>query len=547
MDDVVPAAGDVDAIVIGAGFSGLFATWRLLDLGLAVRSFDANDEIGGVWAWNRYPGAQTDSPHHAYRFTFDDELRMDWRYSRKFPPGTEVLAYLNHVADRFDLRRHYTLGTRVASAVFDERSQRWSVTTSGGEVVTAQYLVTGLGLVSAPILPSYPGLDTFQGTILYTSRWPREGVDLKGKRIALIGTGSSGCQISAHLAAESSALTVYLRTPNYVAPTGNRDVTDEDQSLLTAEHYPEIARKIRAHPASFPFDLKVNRLAVEASEQEREAIFEQMWERGGFSPLYETFDDVATDPVANEMLSEFFRKKIRQIVQDPERARILSPTYPYGAKRPPTGDAFYQAFNEPHVDLVDLKATPITEVTAHGITTGGVTREFDVIVMATGFDASTGAFTAMNIVGRDGVELKDHWVDGPRTYGGVAIHHFPNLFMVAGPQSPFSNLPPGAEFVGNWVGDVIEYMRANGIDAMEATAEAEQAWVDLCEKLGASSFTLVAAKEVNSWFTGANIEGKPRRFNIYFGGGNDYADKLDAERAAGFASFTKVESSLPVG
>lgn len=542
MDTAQP---DVDAIVIGAGFSGLYATWRLSRMGLSVRAFDLGEDIGGVWAWNRYPGAQTDSPHHTYRFTFDPEDRTDWRYSMKYPPGTEVLAYLNQIADKHDLRKYYTLSTRVTSARYLEDAGQWEISTDGGETVRARYFVTGVGLVSEPVVPTYQGLDTFGGQIYYTSRWPHDEVDIRGKRVALIGTGSSGCQITPWLVDNASDVTVFVRTPNYVAPTGNRPVTDEDQALL-GDGYDAIKDLIRKHPAAFPFELSQGRLAVEATPHERQAVFEQMWERGGFSLLYESFDDIATDPAANEMLCEFFRSKIREIVKDPERAQILSPTYPYGAKRPPTGDGFLKAFNEPHVGLVDLRATPITEITERGIRTGETEREFDVIVLATGFDASTGAFTRMNITGRDGLALNDHWSHGPRTYGGVAIHGFPNLFMVAGPQSPFSNLPPGAEAVGGWIADLIEHMRDHHISTMETTAEAESAWVELCESIAAGSFALQAAADANSWFAGTNVEGKAKAFNIFFGGSADYLDRLDAEAASGYDSFDPRHEGVPV-
>jgi cation diffusion facilitator CzcD-associated flavoprotein CzcO len=526
----------VDAVVVGAGFSGLFATWRLTQLGLSVRAFDLGSEIGGVWTWNRYPGAQTDSPHHTYRYTFDERLLSDWRYSKKFPPGNEVREYLNHVADRFGLRQYYTLNTRIESATFDDARSLWEIRTDGGETVLAKYFVTGVGLVSEPVRPNYSGLDTFGGELYYTSNWPQTPVDLAGKRVALIGTGSSGTQISGWIADNAAEMTVYLRTPNYVAPTGNREVTDEDQRELR-DGFERVRAQMRAHPASFPFELSQGRLAVDATPEELDAVFEEMWNRGGFSLLYESFDDVSTDKRANDLLGDFFRRKIAEIVTDPVKAAVLSPHYPYGSKRPPTGDAFYQSFNKDHVGLVDVRATPITEVTERGIVTGGELREFDVIILATGFDASTGAFTRMNITGRDGISLAEHWANGPRTFAGVAVHGFPNMFMVAGPQSPFSNLPPGAELAGNWIGDCIEWMRENDVDRVEATAAAEADWVQLCNDIAADSFALAAAADANSWFAGANIEGKPRAINIYFGGANAYADKLEGEASSNYESF----------
>lgn len=530
---------DVDAVVIGAGFAGLFGAWRLSSSGLSVRGFDANEELGGVWAWNRYPGAQTDSPHETYRFTFDPDFLAEWKYSRKFPPGHEVFAHLNEAADRFNLREKYTLGTRVTSLEFDESTNTWLTTTDGGEKVRSRFVVTGLGLVSAPHIPDYPGTDTFKGEKLLTTKWPKEGVDLAGKRIALIGTGSSGVQITAELAKQGSALTVYQRTPNYLSPTGNKDLTDEDQQVLLPENYPDTANKVDVHPAAFPFEISQGRLAVDATPEERERVFEEKWERGGFYLLYESFDDVATDPVANEYLADFFRKKIGEIVQDEETAKSLMPTYPYGSKRPPTSDGFFKAFNEDHVDLVDLRKTPILEITEDGIRTEAGEKKFDVIVYATGFDALTGAFMRMDILGRDGVNLREYWDDGPRTYLGSAVRGFPNFFMIAGPQSPFANLPPGAEAAGEFVGKAIDYMRENSLQVMEPTQQAEDEWIDLVESIGDSSFSLRAAKDANSWFTGSNIDGKAEKFGVYFGGAGDYNTKLRDESSSDFSHFEK--------
>lgn len=526
----------VDAVVIGAGFCGLYATYRLSRMGLDVRAFDAGDDVGGVWYWNRYPGAQTDSPQHTYQFTFDEELLKEKHYSRKFPGQKEVLGYLNHFADRFDLRPHYTFGSKVVSVIFDDESGLWETTNETGVTVRSTYVVTGMGLVSEPILPNYPGIDTFEGEIVFTTRWPHEDVQLEGKRIALIGTGSSGIQITSTLADAAAQLTVYQRTPNYVVPTGNHEITEADRADILGR-YAAIQSQIRNHPAAFPFNPSQGRTAVSATEAERDAIFEEMWVRGGFSFLYESFDDLAINDEANEYACEFIRSKIRSIVKDPVTADRLSPTYAYGAKRPPTGDTFYQAFNKETVDLVSLRETPIEEFTATGIRTMEGTREFDLIVFATGFDASTGAFTRTDIRGRDGRELTEHWAAGPSTYLGIGVHGFPNFFMVAGPQSPFSNLPPGAELEGGWIMDILEYMKANGHRFAEPTAEAELEW-NAHVKAVADGSLMVHGAEVNSWFTGANIEGKPVAYNVYFGGANAYADLLEKEAESSYSSFT---------
>ena len=532
-----------DAIVIGAGFSGLYATWRLTQMGLTVQSIDAGIDVGGVWNWNRYPGAQTDSAHNTYRFTFDQELREHPAYSKKFPAQPEVLEYLKHVASRFDLRRHYLFATSITAAVYDDESGLWNFLTDTGQEFTATYFVTGAGLVSDPVKPNYPGFDRFEGEMHFTSRWPHEGVDLAGKRIALIGTGSSGIQITSTLAAEASQLTVYQRTPNYVVPTGNRPVTETDREELRS-NFADVARLVRNHPAAFPFEPSNGRIMADVSAEERNQVFEQMWQRGGFSFLYESFDDIF-DGVGNETACEFLRGKISEIVHDPATAALLTPHYPYGAKRPPTGDSYYQAFNQPHVDLVSIRETPIVEFTPRGIVTADGEREFDIIIFATGFDAGTGAFTRMDIRGRDGETLSDHWATGPSTYLGISVHGFPNLFMVAGPHSPFSNLPPGAEQCGNWIAECIEFMRSNGISAMEPSADTEIEWNEHVVWAAEQTTGATSGAAVNSWAVGANIEGKAQAYYFYFGGANVYGDKLEIESGAGYPSFDKFESKVP--
>lgn len=533
-----------DALVIGAGFCGLYATWRLRQLGLTVQSIDAGADVGGVWNWNRYPGAQTDSSHNTYRFTFDQELREHAAYSKKFPGQPEVLAYLNHVATRYDLRSHYLFNTSITTATYDDDSGLWNLTANTGQTFTATYFITGAGLVSDPVIPAYPGIDGFAGEIHFTSKWPHSGVDLAGKRIALIGTGSSGIQITGTLAAEASQLTVYQRTPNYVVPTGNRAVTAEEREQLGTNHR-EIARLVRNHPAAFPFAPSNDRLLADVTPDERDRVFEEMWERGGFSLLYESFDDIF-DGEGNQQACEFLRRKIREIVKDPKTAELLTPHYPYGAKRPPTGDTFYQAFNEPHVELVSIRETPILEFTPRGIVTADGEREFDIVVFATGFDAGTGAFTRMDIRGRGGESLNDHWNAGPSTFLGISVHGFPNFFMVAGPHSPFSNLPPGAEQCGNWIADCIEYMRANGIATMEPSIETEAGWNEHVIWAAERVLGATSGASANSWAVGANIEGKPQAYYFYFGGANIYGDMLEAEAAAAYPSYSKLGSTVSV-
>jgi cyclohexanone monooxygenase len=530
----------VDAVVIGAGFSGLYATKCLHDAGLAVAAFDAADDVGGVWRWNGYPGAQTDSPQETYRFTFANDLLKEWEYSHKYPPRAEVLAYLGHIADIYDLRRHYTFGARVKTIILDNESGLWTVTTDVGRAISAPYVVAALGLVSEPVRPTLVGLGEFEGEIYYSSSWPDEGAILDGKRVAIVGTGSSGIQLTPQIAKVARELTVFQRTPNYVVPTGNREVTDEDRAVMR-NSFDDIARRVRGHPVAFPFERSTGRLAVDTSHDDRERIFEEMWRRGGFSLLFESFDDVNTDRRANELVCDFIRRKIHSIVNGPRTADMLTPHYPYGAKRPPTGDDYYEAFNLGHVRLVDIRQTPIIEVTPDGIRTSETLHELDVIIFATGFDVATGSFFRIDVRGRGGRSIREHWAAGPSTYLGIAIAGFPNFFMVTGPQSPFANLPPCAEASVGWIVGVIDYMRSNARQFIEPLERAEQSWVRHVSDVAERSFVLSCSKSVNSWFTGANIEGKPKVFNVYFGGQNKYLDQLDAEAAERYPGFLKYQ------
>lgn len=529
---------EVDAVVIGAGFSGLYATKRLTDMGLTVRAFDGADGVGGVWTWNRYPGARTDSLHMTYCYSFDKDLLNEWGYSEVNPRQPEVLAYLRHVAERFDLEKHYTFRAQVVSAEYDEASNRWHVTTDGGDTVTATYFVTGLGLVSAPLQPTAPGLERFAGEVYHTAQWPHEDVNFDGKRVAVIGTGSSGVQLVATIADQVGEMTVFQRTANWVARTPNRPVSAEELDEIRRD-YDTIWKRVRHHPAGWPWELP-DRNAVDTPPEERERIFEEQFQEGGFALLYNAFADLSTDKAANDLLCDFMRRKIEATVKDPALAAKLTPTHPYGAKRPPTMDGYYEAFNQDNVGLVDLRETPIQEFTEKGIRTSAGEHEFDMIVLATGFDAITGAFTRMRIRGIDGRDLNDYWSHGPKTYLGLAVAGFPNMFTVAGPQTPFSNLPPGAQAQGAWIADAIDWMRANGHAAMHPTEQAAEGWTELCNDIAEALPATSVAADANSWFTGANVEGKTVAYNIYFGGHGSHADLCEEEAAAKYPSFAKV-------
>jgi cation diffusion facilitator CzcD-associated flavoprotein CzcO len=530
-------SSEVDAVVIGAGFSGLYATYRLRESGLSVRSFDAADQVGGVWTWNRYPGARTDSLHMTYCYSFDKELLNEWAYSEVNPRQPEVLSYLEHVADRFDLNQHYTFGTKVTSAHFNEDTGRWDITTDGGEKVSAIYFVTGLGLVSAPLLPTADGLDAFQGELYHTAQWPHHDVDFAGKRVAVIGTGSSGVQLVSTIREQVGELTVFQRTANWVASTPNRPVTSEEIAEIR-DNYDVLWTRVRNHPAGWPWEF-TGRTAIETAPAERERIFEEKWNEGGFALLYNAFDDLSTDKAANDLLCEFMRGKIHGIVDDPIVAAKLMPTHPYGAKRPPTADGYYEAFNQPNVELVDLRQSPIEAFTERGIRTSAGELEFDMIVLATGFDAITGAFTRMDIRGLGGRDLNEYWSDGPKTYLGLSVPGFPNMFTVAGPQTPFANLPPGAQHQGDWIDSAISWMKANGTAFVQPSEEAAEKWTALCNEIAESLPATSVAAEANSWFTGANVAGKTVAYNIYFGGAGSHGDLCDSEAAEGFPSFVK--------
>jgi len=385
---------EYDVVVIGAGFSGLYATYRLSTAGHSVRAFEAGSGVGGVWTWNRYPGARTDSLHETFQFSFDKEFAAGWRYSDIHPLQPEVLDYLNTFADHFDLRRHYSFDTVVKSARYNEATNRWDFVTDTGETATAKYFVTGLGLVSAPLIPSTPGFEDFTGQVVHTSRWPEEGVDFTDKKVAVIGTGSSGVQVAPAIVDQVSELTVFQRTPNWCPPTGHRPVTDAEHEQLL-ENFDEVWSKVRQHPAGWPWEA-TGRSIFDVSDAERERIFEECWGQGGFSMLFQAFDDVLVSKEANDILCEFAGRKVREAVKDPAIAEKLIPDHPYGAKRPPASDGYLEMFNRDNVRLVDIRETPIERYTATGIATSSDEFEFDIVVLATGFDAVSGAFTRMD-------------------------------------------------------------------------------------------------------------------------------------------------------
>lgn len=527
---------DLDAVVIGAGFAGLYALYRLRDvLGLRVRAFEAGDGVGGTWYWNRYPGARCDSESYVYSYSFSKELEQEWVWTSKYPEQPEILRYLEHVADRFDLRRDIVLRTRVTAAVFHPEEDCWEVTTEQGDTVRARFLISAVGCLSAANVPPIPGLETFAGSWYHTGRWPHEGVDFSGQRVGLIGTGSTGIQATPVIAKTSAHLFVFQRTPNYSVPARNLALSHADLADIKAR-YDEIRRKCRESFGGFPYDRsEISALAV--PDEERAALYEQLWsEEGGFKFIYGSYNDLLVSQQANDTAAEFIRTKIRQVVKDPDVAEKLAPTdYPYGTKRPPIDTGYYETFNRQNVTLVDLRQEPITEITPSGLRTTAADYDLDVIVFATGFDAMTGSLRRIDVRGIGGQRLAEKWQSGPVTYLGLQVAGFPNLFLVTGPGSPsvLTNMPVAIEQHVEWITDCITHLGERGLTRVEATEEAEEAWVEHVRQVA----ELTLFPKANSWYLGANIEGKQRVFMPYVGGFAPYRQRCDEVAANDYDGF----------
>ncbi|MBW2390489.1 MAG: NAD(P)/FAD-dependent oxidoreductase [Deltaproteobacteria bacterium] len=511
------SAPDLDAVIVGAGFSGLYMLYRMRDvLGLKVRLFERGDGVGGTWFWNRYPGARCDSESFYYSYSFSEELEQEWDWTSKYPEQPEILSYLNHVADRFDLRRDIQLSTRVSGASFREASDCWEICTDAGESITARFLISAVGCLSAANVPEIKGLDRFEGEWYHTGDWPHEGVDFSGRRVGLIGTGSSGIQATPVIAAQADHLTVFQRTANYSVPTHNARLSPEAWAEIKA-NYRDIRRRTRESRAGFPYAMQ-ERSALDVSEEERTAIYEELWQEGGFKFLWGSFADILVDLDANKTAADFIRGKIRETVKDPEVAEMLLPTdHPYGSKRPPIDTDYFETFNRDNVSLVDIRKAPIVEITPRGLRTQDAQYDLDTIVLATGFDAMTGSLLRMDIRGSGGRTLEDKWAEGPRTYLGLQIAGFPNLFTITGPGSPsvLTNMPVAIEQHVEWICDCIAHMGRQGHTHIEAKVEAEDEWVDHVNEVA----DLTLFKHANSWYLGANIPGKKRVFMPY----GDYA------------------------
>ena len=531
------AAGlDFDAIVIGAGMSGMYQLIRLRELGLKARVFEAGTGVGGTWYWNRYPGARFDSESYSYGYSFDKELLEEWDWPEHFAAQPDTLRYLNRVADKYDLRRDIGFRSRVAAAHWEEAGRRWHVTLEDGSRHSARFLVTAIGALSTPTLPKIEGMESFKGQAWHTAMMPTEPVDFTGKRVAVIGTGATGVQTIQEVAKTCGQLTVFQRTPNWCAPLHNRPITPEEQREIKAG-YPEMFRRC-AETFSCFLHTPDPRATFEVSREEREAFWERLYASPGFGIWVGNFRDMLTDRAANAEMSEFVAKKIRQRVKDPKVAEMLIPrNHGFGTRRVPLETRYYEVYNQPNVELVDSRATPITRVTPTGLETTDRSFAFDIIIYATGFDALTGAFDRIDLRGTEGVSLKGRWAGGARTFVGMMVSEFPNLFMLLGPHTALGNIPRSIEYNVDWVTGILRHMGARGLTRAEARPDSVAAWMEHVVACAAGLLT----NEVDSWMTGVNrnVEGKGTRIIArYSGSAPDYRAWCDRVAEEGYRGVT---------
>ena len=534
---------NLDAVVIGAGFSGLYMLYRLREAGFSTQVYEAAEDVGGVWHWNRYPGARCDSESIYYNYFFSEELYQEWTWSSRYPEQPEILRYLNFVADKFDLRKDIQFRSRILSAHYDEETNRWQIQLDNGDSVSAKYFITGVGCISTANIPNFKGLDQFKGDWYHTGHWPHEGVDFTGKRVGIIGTGSSGVQAIPVIAKEADHLTVFQRTPQYSVPAKNH-LYDPEYIKQAKENFSAIKQKLHDSLGGILFETN-DRSALDDTPEQRQNVYEAAWENGGPAIMF-SYNDLLTNEEANATVSEFIRSKIREIVTDSETAKKLSPTYFYAAKRAIIDTDYFETYNRENVSLVDVKNAPIEEITERGIQTAGAEYELDAIVFATGYDGMTGSLFKMDIRGKNGVSLKEKWANGAetRTYLGLATAGFPNMFMITGPESPsvLGNVPVAIEQHVEWISDCMENLRKNDIETFEANDQAESDWSKHCRELADSTLYT----KVESWYTGANITGKKGGFQIYVGGYGPYRKICDEIAAKGYEGFSLVASQKTV-
>jgi len=536
MANATSGTDGLDVIIVGAGVAGVYAIHKLRELGLKARAYEKGSDVGGTWYWNRYPGCRCDVESLEYSFSFSPELDQEWHWPERYGNQGEILKYVQHVADRFDIRKDIQFNTLITAASFDQKTSRWTITTDKGETVTAPYIIMATGNLSTPRKPDIPGIDSFKGKTYHTGLWPHDGVDFSGLRVGVVGTGSSGVQSIPHIAKQASQLFVFQRTANFSLPAQNGPMDPVKEARHKAE-YPER----RAGAVNTPFAIAgyppPTKSALEVSEEERNATYERKWQEGGSISFLYSYTDLLTNKEANDTASEFVRNKIRSIVKDQETAEALCPNdHPIGTKRLILDTNYYQTYNLPHVKLVNIRKNPIAEITETGIKTAdGKSYELDAIVFATGFDAMTGAMKEIEIKGADGQSISEKWRDGPQTYLGVMVAGFPNMFMVTGPQSPGvkSQMIFSCQQHVDFIGNAIKYLQGRQMRRIEPTRMAEMAWVQHNNDVANSTLYPLA----NSWYTGANIPGKPRIFMPYVGGVQNYVAKCNEVVANDYEGF----------
>jgi len=523
---------DHDAIIIGAGMSGLYQLYRLRELGMRVRVFEAGTGVGGTWYWNRYPGARFDSESYSYSYSFSQELLDEWNWSEHFAGQPETLRYLNHVADKFDLRRDIQFRSRATSAHWQEATRSWDITLEDGSRHSARFLITALGPLSAPTMPRIEGVETFQGQSCHTARWPHEPVRFEGKRVAVIGTGATGVQTIQEVAKTAGHLTVFQRTPNWCAPLHNSRIDTDEMAKIKAG-YPEMFRRCQETFACF-LHTPDPRRTFDVTPEEREAFWEKLYAERGFGIWQGNFRDILTDRAANAAISDFVATKIRERVKDPAVAEKLIPkNHGFGTRRVPLETRYYEVYNQPNVILVDINKTPIELITPKGIKTSDAEYEFDIIIYATGFDAITGSFDRVDIRGVGGLRLKDKWARGPQTYLGVLVEGFPNMMMLMGPHTALGNIPRSIEYNVEWVTGLLRHARDHGLTRVAATDAGVTSWTDHVKSLGVG----LLSNEVDSWMTGINrnVEGKQTRIIArYSGSAPAYRAGCDEVAAGGY-------------
>ena len=523
-----------DAVIIGAGISGMYQLYRLKNLGLSVKVFEAGSDVGGTWYWNRYPGCRFDSESYSYCYSFSKEVLHEWSWSEHFSAQPETLRYLQYVAEKFDLKEDIQFNTRIATASFDASSCEWTTSSVDGTAVTSDFLITAIGALSSPYIPDFIGKESFEGDSWHTSQWPKKEIDLSEKKVGVIGTGATAVQLITEIAKDIGNLTVFQLKPEYCVPLGNRPI-DENTQREIKKNYASYFEKCKNTWGSFlhGFD---ERSALEVSPEEREELFEKLWAEPGFALWLANFHDIFSSREANDLVSDFVRKKIKEQIEDPVLAEKLCPTdHGFGLRRVPMESGYYKVYGQDNVTLVDLNETPIEKITKTGIKTSSESYHFDLIIYATGFDAVTGAFKHIDISGEGGQKLKDKWIDGPSTYLGLTSNGFPNLFTLVGPHNAatFCNIPRCIEQNVEWVTDCIKYLKDNKFTKISAKLSSEKIWTEHVYDSVADSLIL----ETDSWFVGANIPGKKRTFLQYAGGNPLYREKCDEEASGGYKGF----------